>query len=104
MAKSNKTPKKSNEYYVYAIELKKTIWVKEAGFRKKNPHLTKEYNGKCSMLDKLAISRNADTSNMFPSEETRRVLCLFVAVLRKSLEKESLPQKINPVVLLKNTT
>ena len=47
MAKSNKTLKKSNEYYVYAIELKKTIWIKEAGFRKKNPHLTKEYNGKC---------------------------------------------------------
>ena len=47
MAKSNRTLKKSNEYSVYVIELKKTIWIKEAGFRKKNPHLTKEYNGKC---------------------------------------------------------
>ena len=47
MAKSNKTPKKSNKYCVYAIELKKTVWANEVGFRKKNPHLTEEYNEKC---------------------------------------------------------
>ena len=45
-AKSCKTPKGSPKYYVYAIELRKTVWVNEAVFRKKNPHLKKEYNGK----------------------------------------------------------
>lgn len=47
MAESNKTPKSSRKYFVYAIELKKTVWIKEASFRKKNPHLTNQYDGKC---------------------------------------------------------
>ena len=47
MAESNKTSKKSNKYCVYVIELKKTVWIKEPGFRKKNPHLKKAYDGKC---------------------------------------------------------
>ena len=45
-SKSNGTPKSSSKYYVYVIELKKTVWIKEASFQKKNPHLTKQYDGK----------------------------------------------------------
>ena len=46
-SKSNGTPKSSSKYYVYVIELKKQVWAKEASYQKKNPHLTKQYVGKC---------------------------------------------------------
>ena len=46
-SKSNNTPEGPRTCSVYAIELKKTVWLQEAGFRKKNPHLPKEYNGSC---------------------------------------------------------
>ena len=46
-SKSNHTPEGPRTYSVYAIELIKTVWLHKAEFRKKNPHLPKEYNGSC---------------------------------------------------------
>ena len=47
MAKSKMTALKTSKHYLYVIELKKTILIKEPSFRKKNSHLKREYNGKC---------------------------------------------------------
>jgi hypothetical protein len=60
--------------------------------------------GNATMLDRLAIFRNADTSNTSQNEETRRGISLFAAVLPKSPSKESLLKKIDPVVMSLNTT
>jgi hypothetical protein len=70
-SKANEAPKSSSKYYVYVIELKKTVWIKEASFQKKNPHLTKQYDGKCYYVGQTShlpecrykqhVSRRRDT-------------------------------------------
>lgn len=45
--KCSKTGKACQKYHLYVIELKSSVWKKEKNFRKKNPHLKDDYNGKC---------------------------------------------------------
>jgi hypothetical protein len=57
-----------------------------------------------TMLDKPAIFLSADISNMFPNEETHRVVILLAPVLQKSPQRENLRALIGLVALFLNIT
>ena len=103
-SKFNKNTKSSIKHYVYVIELKKTVWIKEASFQKKNPHLSKQYDGKCYYVGQTShlpecrykqhVSKRRDTpGNKF-------ICCCFT----EKPTKRAFNKKIDQVVMSRNTT